>query len=245
MLEEEYELGPLDEFIEHGLISEVLSTIKSGKEATALLCRGTRKLGARFAVAKVYHERTKRNFGNDSVYQEGRVILKGQVKRAVERKTEFGHQVQDALWVDHEFEWLSNLNYAGADVPEPYVCNERAILMEYAGGEDGPAPQLQHVHLEREEAEALLDRVLWNVELMLSQNCIHGDLSGFNMLYDQGRLVIIDLPQCVDPRFSRRAKELLERDIANSARYFARYGLRVDAASLAENFWRLYEHAEL
>jgi RIO kinase 1 len=239
------QLVGVDELLAEGLISDVLSIIKSGKEATAYLCRGGVNLDAPYAVAKVYHERSRRNFTNDAVYQEGRVILNGQVRRAVAAKTEFGRDVQGALWVDHEFEVMSALEYAGTDVPEPYVCTENAILMAYVGDESGPAPQLQHVSLDRHEAVRLRDRLVWNIETWLGQNVVHADLSAFNILYDKGRLWAIDFPQAVDPRFSPAARGLLERDLRNVGRYFERQGAPMDVERLARSLWNRWRFGEL
>lgn len=236
----------LEEFYDFGLITDELAVIKSGKEATAYLCRGTNKLGAPFAVAKVYHERKHRNFKSGSVYQEGRVILKGQVERAVANHSEFGRQAEDALWVDHEFEWLSNLSYAGVDVPEPYYSNARAILMELiSDGPGRPAVQLQHARLDAADAPVAFERLLGSIETMLGQNCVHGDLSPFNILVANGRCVIIDLPQCIDPRFSRSAYEMLERDVTNVARFFGRYAITFDATAYTAQLWERWRRAEL
>jgi RIO kinase 1 len=236
---------PLEEFYDFGLLTGEISEIKSGKEATAYMVGATDKLGSDFAVAKVYHDRTRRNFAAASVYQEGRVILKGQVERAVKKHTEFGRAAEDAMWVDHEFEWLSTLHYAGVDVPAPYYSNDRAILMEFIGDETGPAPLLQHAAIEREPAGELFLGLLRNIEGMLAQNCVHGDLSPFNILFHAGRAVIIDLPQCIDPRASSRAREMLGRDVANVARYFARHGIKFDAERHTSNLWRRFELGQL
>ncbi len=238
--------GPLEEFFDFGLITDELSVIKSGKEATAYLCRGTRKLGTPFAVAKVYHERDHRNFKSASVYQEGRVILKGQVARAVQNHSEFGRQAEDALWVDHEFEWLSNLNYAGVEVPEPFYSNARAILMEFVAAEPGAAaPQLQHARIDRQQAPSMFEQLLGSIERMLAENCVHGDLSAFNILVRDGRCVVIDLPQCVDPRFSPGAYEMLERDVTNVARFFSRFGIDFEPAAYARQLWDRWRNGEL
>src|SRR5690606_22210850 len=87
----------LEEFLEQGLIREPITIIKTGKEATAYLARGSKKLGAPWAVAKVYHERTRRNFANDAMYQEGRVILDARARRSAAARTEFGRVVQRSL----------------------------------------------------------------------------------------------------------------------------------------------------
>src|SRR4051812_48663075 len=195
----------VEEFLNHGLIRGILGALKSGKEATTYLCRGGRDVGgSRYVVAKVYHDLQKRNFANDAAYQDGRLILNGQVNRAVAKKTEFGKNANLAMWVDHEFETLSTLHYAGVDVPEPFVCNEQAILMEFIGEGGEAAPQLVHAELNAKQAHAVFDRLLWDIETMLGQNQVHGDLSAYNVLWDEGRQrpVIIDFPQSADPRFS-------------------------------------------
>lgn len=234
----------LEEFVSGQVISEVLHVIKSGKEASAYLCRAHPSLGCAYAVAKLYHESKRRNFANDAIYQDGRTILNGRTARAVAKKTELGSAAAASMWVDHEFEVLSALQYAGADVPEPFAANERAIVMSFAG-ERTAAPQLQHAHIDRAEAGALFERLLWNVELFLANNIVHADLSPFNVLYDAGRPVIIDFPQSVDARFSRYARELLERDLANLGRFFARFGIELDAERRANWLWQRWRRGEL
>ena len=58
------------------------------------------------------------------------------------------------------------------------------------GGEDGPAPQLKDVRLERDEARRLFEDVLGDVERMLSHNRIHGDLSPFKREFASGCISI-------------------------------------------------------
>ena len=61
------EVPAVEEFLSEGLITDVISIIKSGKEASAYLCHAHRSLGAKYVVAKVYHERSRRNFNNDGM----------------------------------------------------------------------------------------------------------------------------------------------------------------------------------
>lgn len=238
----------IDEFLAEGLIHDVVSTIKSGKEATAVLCRADPSLETDYVVAKVYHERTKRNFANNAVYEVGDRLLQargGPVARAVAKKTEVGREIQAAMWVDHEFEVMSALNYAGVDIPAPIASTERAILMEFVGEGTDAAPQLQEIRLERYEAENLLGRMLWNIETMLRENCIHGDLSAYNVLYDRGQLAIIDMPQCADPRFNKKARELFERDVRNIASYFKKCGVRFDEERWVAQTWQRFHYSRL
>lgn len=240
------DLLAIQEFIDEGYITGVSNVVKSGKEAAVYRCRAHRTIGAEFAIAKVYHDHVHRAFGRSGLYEEGRPMGPGQVRRAVAARTEFGREAELSMWVDHEFELLSALNYAGADVPAPYACTDRAVLMEEVTGVDGPAVQLQHAALPLDEAQTVLDRILWNVEVFLRENVVHGDLSAFNILWDGSRATIIDLPQGIDPRKNQNAQRLLERDIKNVASYFSRYPVeRLDAQQMARNLWDLWLRGEL
>ena len=53
-------------------------------------------------------------------------------------------------------------------------------------------------------------------------NIVHGDLSAYNMLWWQGRLVIIDFPQSVDAFANPHAPDLLHRDLRNVHEWFSR-----------------------
>lgn len=234
------DIAALEEFVEEGMISGVLGVVKSGKEATVYRCTGGPELDRPLVAAKVYHEANHRSFKRSSVYEQGRWVGSRTVRAAIAAKKDLGRHYQSALWVDHEFETLSNLGYAGADVPEVFACTERAILMEFIGDDDGAAPLLQHANIEDAQAAPMFDRLLWNIELWLRENVIHGDLSPFNILYDGRRLVVIDFPQAVDPRSNTSARTLLERDIGSLATFFARYGIEVDAGRITNRFWQRF-----
>ena len=231
----------LDPFLADGLIAEVLYPIKSGKEATVYCCRAGAALDTQFVAAKVYKPRAFRSFRDDSVYREGRVILDRRARRAAAKRTDFGQQVQSALWTNHEWTVLKLLHTAGADVPRPLAHSSGGILMEFIGDGDGAAPGLKAVEMTPAQAEALFDRLLDNIQLWLAWNIVHGDLSPYNVLYQDGAPVVIDFPQACDPRFNTNAFRLLVRDIDNLARFFERHGVRRDAFSLAERYWAAWE----
>ena len=235
----------LDRFFEEGLITDVLCEVKSGKEATVYCCQAHPSTGVELLAAKIYRTSQRRNFKNDAIYQEGRTIVDKRARRAVESKSRRGREMQFSMWIDHEFEALHIFYNAGATTPKPYARASSAILMEYMGDQQQAAPALQHVSLEREEVYPLFEQLMHNIELMLSLNYIHGDLSGFNILYWEGQIKIIDFPQTVDPRFNPNAFSLLERDINNVCRYFARYGLHRESMQLANRLWRGFMEARL
>jgi RIO kinase 1 len=137
----------------------------------------------------------------------------------------------------HEFTLLQALHARGGDVPEPIEHAEQALLMEFIGEGTDAAPTLNDVELEAGEARQLFERVVFNIELLLQLGWVHGDLSGYNILYDRGRVVLIDFPQVVDTRNNPKARALFERDVKRVAECFARDGWSIDPERLAHQLW--------
>ena len=243
------EQDPVREALEHffteGLITEVLHVVKSGKEATVYCCQAHPSTGVELLAAKVYRSRNNRGFKNDAVYQEGRLIRDGHVRRAVQNKSRFGREAQFGMWIDYEFAALNALYKAGADIPRPLTRSSSAILMEYLGDRQQAAPPLQNVELDRDEVYPVFDRLMRNIELWLANNYVHADLSAYNVLYWHDQVRIIDFPQAVDPRFNPNARTLLTRDIDNICRYIARYGLQRDSYAITDRLWRRFKNSEL
>lgn len=232
-----------DEFYAEGLVSEVVGQLKSGKEATVFICRAGDP--AKLVAVKYYRSRLGRGFQNRAAYQHGRVIGDARTARAVANRSRHGLRAAEALWVNHEFDMLCHLRAAGVDVPEPIAATDSAILMECIGDEQRPAVQLRELRPTASEATSLLDRLLWNIERMLANDVVHGDLSAYNILVANGRPVIIDLPQAVDARTNANASKLLSRDIGNVCRHLGRFGAHVEPEPLAKNLWARYRRAEL
>ena len=228
----------LEPFVVEGLISEVITTIKSGKEAVVYCCRAGTAIDAELLAAKVYKPRSFRSFRNDAMYREGRVILNKRDARAFAKRTQHGREVGSGLWTNHEWETLRLLYRAGADVPAPIAQSAGALLLEFIGDEEAAAPTLKACDLTPDEASAAYETILRNIELWLQNNVVHADLSAYNVLYWHGQATVIDFPQAVDPRFNGNAYSLLHRDLENIHRYFARYGVTLDASELTERYWR-------
>jgi RIO kinase 1 len=240
-------LSSLTHFYEQDLITDVLHAAKSGKEASVYCCAADPATGLSLLAAKVYRPRMFRSLSNDAVYREsrqqhderGRVVRDGRRQRDG-KHSQRGRAQRISSWIEYEFQTQRLMHQAGCDVPQVLAQVGNAVLMEFIGDADTPAPRLHEVALRREEAYPLWERLLRNVELSLSCHRIHGDLSAYNILYWQGKLWIIDFAQAVDPRHNHDVVALLERDIDRIYRYFARYGVRADPAALAAEMWARY-----
>lgn len=234
----------LDSFFADSLITAILYPVKRGKEATVYCCQAHSSTGMDLVAAKIYRSRDHRSFTNDAIYQEGRVITSGRIRRAVQKRSRFGQEVRFGLWINQEFEALGALYRAGADVPKPIALTENAILMEYFGDREQAAPSLAGSELSLKQAHSAFTSVLNNIELLLAHNYVHGDLSAFNILYWEERARIIDLPQVVDPRFNPNALFLLTRDVERVCQYFAGYDVVGNGRSIAEHLWHKFKNSQ-
>lgn len=236
----------LELFIDELWITDVLYELKSGKEATAYCCSGGPASGLDLIAAKLYRPIETRGFRNDNVYQSGRWdAYDRRTKAAVASKSKAGLEMRFSSWVEHEYRTLEMLHEAGTAVPRPVTKSTDVILMEFIGDEDGPAPALKDIRLDPAEARRHFELLLRDIETWLACDRIHGDLSPYNILYWQGRLVTIDFPQAADPGSNPNACELLERDLVNVCRYFQKHGVRADPSRIAGDLWMRYRFGEL
>jgi RIO kinase 1 len=115
--------------------------------------------------------------------------------------------------------------------------DNNAILMSYIGDIDLAAPTLQSLDLEHAEAKRLFDRSLSNIDLMLAQDRIHGDLSAYNILYWNGDITLIDFPQVVSPEGNPAAWSIFRRDVTRICQYFASQGVKSNPRKLSADLW--------
>lgn len=237
-------------FFYQDLLEDVLSVVKGGKEASVYLCKPHESQEKQLFAAKVYRPRMFRNLRNDKMYREGRSAISADGKevnakdwRALKAMTtgnQRGQAMSHTSWLMYEYRTLRDLFDAGASVPEPHGVSENAILMDYIGDEYGPAPTLSEVSIAPEEVEPLFAEVMRNMDIMLQQGIIHGDLSAYNILYWDGEIVLIDFPQVVNIQNNRHARKILTRDIERVCEYFQNLGLQVDEVEIANTFWKAY-----
>jgi len=241
----------LRNFFHLDLITDVMAQVKGGKEASVYRCLPHPTVDAEWLAAKVYRPRQFRNLRNDAMYREGRQILTDEdgkpadpkddrIIRAIGKKSAFGVQVQHTSWLMYEYTTLQKLHAAGAAVPAPVAVDQNAILMGYVGDGSRAAPTLHEAVLKPGEAEPLFQETLRNIEIMLTQGYIHGDLSAYNILYWEGKITLIDFPQVTDATANRNARKILSRDVQRVCEYFGQYGVECNAKAITEKLWARY-----
>lgn len=247
--EEWWLLETLGAFYEKKWISDVLKKVKVGKEASVYLCKPA-DINLPLLAAKIYRPSSLRSLKNVQEYRVGRLDLdvdghklwkEADVKAATKR-TSYGEEVRHTSWIAYEYKTMEDLFNAGADVPKPYAKEKNAILMRFIGDLATAAPILNSVSLTSTESKILFERVIHNIDLMLKHNCIHGDLSAYNILYWQGEIKLIDFPQIVIPESNPSAWKIFQRDVMRVCQYFSAQGLACDPQKIATDLWTSHGH---
>ncbi|HXP19084.1 MAG TPA: RIO1 family regulatory kinase/ATPase [Streptosporangiaceae bacterium] len=205
-----------------------LGIVKTGKEADVfLLRRGVPGAGRScLLAAKRYRAAEHRMFHRDSDYLAGRRVRESRDNRAMASRTAVGRQMIATQWANAEFAALCQLYQAGVPVPYPVQLLGTEILLEFIGTTDGTAaPRLADVRPRGAELAALWDQLVRALLALAARGLAHGDMSAYNLLVHQDRLIMIDLPQVVDVIANPRGAEFLDRDAANVARWFSARGL--------------------
>jgi RIO kinase 1 len=204
-----------------------LGILKTGKEADVyLIRRGVPGTGPEcLLAAKRYRDAAHRLFHRDAGYLEGRRVRESRVNRAAANRSAFGRAAIAGQWANAEFTALGRLHNAGVPVPYPVQVLGTEVLLEFIGDADGTAaPRLAETRPDAAELADLWDQLVSALCTLAQHGLAHGDLSPYNLLVDDGRLVMIDLPQVVDVIANPNGRDFLARDARNVATWFARAG---------------------
>ena len=236
-------VDPLEPLLADGVIDEVVSRLKSGKEADLYLVRH----GQEVVAAKVYKARETRSFKNNSAYLEGRRTRNSRTQRAIDKGSRFGQAAAEEAWKTKEADALHALHAAGVRVPRPVLFYEGVLLMEVVVDAAGhPAPRLIDAEIPKEQAAALYADLRGQVVKMLCCDLVHGDLSAYNVLLGWDGPVVIDFPQVVGAAHNSQAEGFFFRDLANLRHFFEAIDPAIKAsAGDGREIWRAYTRREL
>jgi RIO kinase 1 len=216
---------------EHGAVDTDLGVLKTGKEADVHLVEravpGTDR--TTLMAAKRYRTAEHRMFHRDAGYLEGRRVRRSREMRAMATRTAFGRDLLSGQWAAAEFAALTLLWRTGVPVPYPVQRSGTELLIEYLGTEDGmAAPRLAQLRPGPDELRDLWSQLVDALIGLARHGLAHGDLSAYNLLVHDGRLVVIDLPQVVDVVGNPNGPEFLARDVRRIGEWFTARGLPPD-----------------
>ena len=219
-----------------------LGVVKTGKEAELSLVRRTVPAehcdpdgGARTCLlaAKRYRAHEHRLFHRDAAYLEGRRVRKSREMRAMHLRTEFGKALIADQWPNAEFAILGRLWAAGAPVPYPVQLYGTELMMEFVGTPSGvAAPRLAETRPGPADARRWYEQLVDALVVLATEGVAHGDLSAYNVLVHDDRIVLIDLPQVVDVVGNPRGFEFLRRDCENITAWFRARGVTAAPGAL-------------
>ncbi|MBO0813241.1 MAG: hypothetical protein J2P23_14525, partial [Microlunatus sp.] len=146
-------------------------------------------------AAKRYRGAEQRQFHRDTSYTESRRTRNSRDRRAMAKHTAHGRAVEAGQWAGAEFGVLCELWQAGLPVPYPVQLDGTEILMEFITTADGSgAPRLAQTRPDRDLLESYWEQLHQAMRVLAGRQQTHGDLSAYNILAADDRLVIIDLP---------------------------------------------------
>ena len=226
-----------------GAVDTELGVLKTGKEADAFLIERAdphEPTAMATMVAKRYRDTGHRNFNRAAAYTEGRSTKRSRDERALKRKSTWGREVAKSEWAISEWNALVRCWRIGVPVPYPVQIDGTEILMEWIRDGDDTAPRLAQSRPSPDLLAGYFEQLRDVMAAMVQDGFVHGDLSAYNILAADERLVIIDLPQVVDLVGNPAGFDFLLRDCANVCAWFRGRGLDVSEQDL---FAGLMSHA--
>jgi RIO kinase 1 len=215
---------------DHGAVDYELGVLKTGKEADVFLIEravpGTDR--AVILASKRYRSAEHTQFNRAGDYMAGRGAKRSRDVRAMAKRTTFGLEQAAGRWAAAEFDALKRLHNAGVAVPYPVQVLGREVVMEFIGDGRTAAPRLAETRPDADELDSLWEQACESLRRMTELGFAHGDLSPYNTVVHDGRLVVLDLPQVVDIYANPLGMGFLERDVENLGSWFTARGIGRD-----------------
>ncbi|TFK27699.1 RIO1-domain-containing protein [Coprinopsis marcescibilis] len=204
----------LFKMIGRGLIDVVNGCVSTGKEANVYHAVTPEKVHLAIKIYKtsilVFKDRSK--------YVTGEFRFRRGYSRNPRKMVR--------LWAEKEMRNLKRLRAAGIECPEPMEVRENVLVMTLIGEEGWASPRLKDANLTSEQLTPLYADLLSTVRTIYHTcHLVHADLSEYNILYHQERLVIIDVSQSVEHDHPS-AFDFLRSDLRNVEEFFARGGVQ-------------------
>ncbi|XP_058830836.1 serine/threonine-protein kinase RIO1 [Topomyia yanbarensis] len=199
----------LFKLLSRDMICEINGCISTGKEANVY--HATSKSGMDYAI-KIF-KTSILVFKDRDKYVTGEFRFRHGYSKHNPRK-------MVRTWAEKEMRNLVRMKKCNLPVPEPILLRSHVLVMQFVGENGWPAPKLKDVELNNSKARELYRdsvEIMWTIY----NKCklVHADLSEFNLLYHQGKIVIIDVSQSVEHEHPH-ALEFLRKDCTNVTDFF-------------------------
>ncbi|XP_017472899.1 PREDICTED: serine/threonine-protein kinase RIO1 [Rhagoletis zephyria] len=199
----------LFKLLNRGFIQEINGCISTGKEANVY--HAVSKDGDEYAI-KIY-KTSILIFKDRDKYVSGEFRFRHGYCRHNPRK-------MVRTWAEKEMRNYLRMHNAGVPVPEPLLLRSHVLVMRFCGKNGWPSPKLKDVELTTSKARELYREcvvLMWRIY----NKCklVHADLSEFNILLQDGQLIIIDVSQSVEHDHPH-AFDFLRKDCANISDFF-------------------------
>jgi len=224
----------LGSLLSRGKLTEIFGPVSTGKEAVVL--RARTKEGD--CALKVYRlapsfRATNKYFSADPRYENPKIAKMRSDRRSI--VMEWARREHHNLMVAHDI---------GLPVAEPFFSEGNILAMEFLGREGVPFPTLQKsAGGLRDGGQDVIQEVWRQVHetllLMAKHSFVHGDLSPFNILYDEetSSISLIDISQSYVSR-EIWTEGLFKADVQNVGEFFRKLGVQIDPLSLYEELMR-------
>jgi RIO kinase 1 len=220
----------LDEFFDHPTLVAISRLVTQGQFDQLDYPISTGKEGG------VFRATTGDQFRAVKVYRIGNAVFKRLPAHALEalrREASMGNYGRlVAAWTRREHTMLRRLFEAEVRCPRPFGYLRNVLVMDFIGTEGLPAPRMRDAVLS--DPQASHDDLVVQVRRMVKgARLVHGDLSPYNVLVDEGQSVLIDVAQSIEADHPQ-ARALLERDVENFAKYFEKLGVDTSLETFLE-----------
>ncbi|KMY99034.1 serine/threonine-protein kinase RIO1 [Drosophila simulans] len=200
----------LFKLLNRGMIQEINGCISTGKEANVY--HAVSKNGEEEFAIKIY-KTSILVFKDRDKYVSGEFRFRHGYCKHNPRK-------MVRTWAEKEMRNYLRMRNAGVPVPEPILLRSHVLVMRFCGRDGWPAPKLKDVELSTSKARELYrDCVVIMWRIYNQCRLVHADLSEFNILLQDGQLVIIDVSQSVEHDHPH-SFDFLRKDCTNISEFF-------------------------
>ena len=221
-------LKNLNKLLAKKMFLPLIDVIFTGKEAKVFY---TKTVDLKTEIVIKIYKTMVLTFKNRLEYLEGdyRFARQSKLSRANP------HKIIN-LWALKEFRNLRRMKEAGIRVPAPMDLLNNVLVMEFIGQNAVAAPRLIDARFSAEEfSDAYVQLVKIVRQMFVECKLVHADLSPYNVLVNNGELVIIDVSQALDFNHDK-AIEYLKRDLFNLNAFFSKQKVAVFSLAMLFNF---------